>query len=99
MSFWKKTKRAGKKFLKTTDKVAKFAKSAGHTATDVGGAVSAFGTVTAQPEIVAAGAALAGAGALTSSGAKAYGSIRKGDVKGAVHHGSDAHHHHSQHFA
>jgi hypothetical protein len=99
MGFWKKTRKAGNKFLKTTDKVAKFAKSASHVASDVGSGVAAFGAATGQPELVAGGAALAGAGALGSAAVKGYRGIRKGDVKQAVQGASEAHGHHSQHFA
>ena len=98
-NFWTKTKKAGNKFLKTTDRVAKLGHKAAHAATDVGGAVSAFGAMTAQPEIVAAGAALAGAGAVGTGAVNAYRGIRKGDTKRAVAGASQAHSAHAQHFA
>tara|TARA_R110000787_G_scaffold213618_1_gene323128 strand:+ start:329 stop:640 length:312 start_codon:yes stop_codon:yes gene_type:complete len=102
MGFWKslgrKTHKAGNKFLKSTDKVAKFTKSVSHVASDVGGGVAAFGAATGQPELVAGGAALAGAGAMGTAAVKGYRGIRKGDVKQAVSGATEAHGHHAQHF-
>mgnify|MGYP003659166241 FL=1 len=102
MGFWKslgrKTHKAGNKFLKSADKVAKFTKSASHVATDVGEGVAAFGAVTGQPELVAGGAALAGAGMMGGAAVKGYRGIRKGDVSQAVQGASEAHGHHKKHF-
>ena len=97
-SLGRKTHKAGNRFLKTTDKVAKFAKSASHIATDVGTGVSAFGAMTGQPEIAAAGAAVAGAGMLGTAAVKGYRGIRKGDMNQAVEGAVEAHEHHHQHF-